>query len=70
MAFCTTPASLDHFTMAYSLTTCFLVFTTQSARVRLRAASDILGKLCTTQQPYHMCKPNNTHVSASSESSA
>lgn len=45
MAFCTTPASRDHFTIAYNLTTCFFVLTTQSASVRFRAASDILGRL-------------------------
>ena len=45
MAFCTTPASRDHFEMAYSFTTCFFVLTTQSATKRLRAESDMLGML-------------------------
>jgi hypothetical protein len=45
MHFWTVSASRVHFATAYSLTTCFLVFTTQSAKVRFRALSDMLGML-------------------------
>lgn len=38
-------ASRDHFAMAYSFAICFFVLTTQSAKVRFRAVSDMLGIL-------------------------
>lgn len=45
MHFCTLSASLAHLAAAYSLTTCRLTLTTQSARVRFLALSDIFGIL-------------------------